>query len=82
MKGAYGWMGKVLRVNLTDRTTASEPTYHRYGERFIGGSGIGYKVMLDEVSQDTLPFDPENKIVFATGPLTGTEVPASARTLA
>ena len=37
--------------------------------------------MLDEVSQDVLPFDPKNKIVFATGPLTGTEAPASARAM-
>lgn len=81
MKEIYGWAGKVLRINLTDRTVTDEPTFPRYGERFLGGLGIGYKVMWDEVSPKIGPFDPENKLVFAVGPLTGTEAPASSRAL-
>jgi len=81
MKGEYGWSGKVLRVNLTDRSIISEPTFEKYGEKYIGGVGMGYKVMWDEVSPDVLPFDPENKMVFAASPLTGTEAPTSARAL-
>ena len=81
MKELFGWRGKVLRVNLTDRVISSEPILEKYGEKLIGGLGIGYKVMWDEVSPDVSPFDPENKIIFATGPLTGTEAPTAARVL-
>jgi len=76
----YGWAGKILKVNLTNKTITEEPTIPKY-ERFIGGSGIGYKVMWDEVPPEAGPFDPENRIVFATGPLDGTEAPGSTRTL-
>ena len=38
MKGTYGWIGKVLRVNLTDRIITSEPTFEKYGGKFIGGT--------------------------------------------
>jgi aldehyde:ferredoxin oxidoreductase len=73
-----GWTGKILRVNLSSGSITTEDTL-KYKE-FIGGMGIGYKVMWDEVPEGTHPFDPENKIIFAAGPLTGTGVPCSGRT--
>lgn len=76
----YGWAGKVLRVNLTDKTIAEETTIPQFS-KFIGGSGIGFKVMWDEVPLEAGAFDAENAIVFATGPLVGTEVPGATRTL-
>lgn len=42
---------------------------------------LGIRLMWDEVPTHVLPFDPEKKLVFATGPLTGTEAPTAARTL-
>ena len=77
----YGWMGKILRVDLTDGSVREEKTLPEYGERFIGGAGIGYKVMWDEVPATVSPFDPENKIIIAVGPLTGTEAPTSSRAI-
>lgn len=76
----YGWTGKILKVNLTNKIISEEPTVPKYSA-FIGGSGIGYKVMWDEVPAEAGPFDSENRIVFATGPLVGSEVPGATRTL-
>ena len=78
MKTDYGWAGKILRVDLTERRHWTEPTA-KYAERFIGGIGIGYKVFWDEVGAEVGAFDAENRLVFAPGPLTGTLAPASGR---
>ncbi len=73
-----GWTGKILRVNLTSGKISTEKTskYHD----FIGGMGIGYKIMFDEVPVGTKAFDPENKIIFGVGPLTGSGALMSSRT--
>ena len=76
----YGWAGKILRVDLTNKTITEELTIPKY-EKFIGGSGIGYKVMWDDVPHEADAFDSENRIVFAIGPLVGTEVPGATRTI-
>ncbi len=78
MKTDSGWTGKILRVDLTEKKWSTEPT-EKYAERFIGGIGIGYKIFWDEVDPEVGALDPENKLVFATGPLTGTLAPASGR---
>lgn len=74
----YGWTGKILRVNLTDKTVSVSPT-DPYKE-YLGGMGIANKIMYDEVPAGTDPLSPENKIVFAVGPLTATGVPLAGRT--
>lgn len=79
MKKYGGWAGKVLRVNLSDNRIWVEDTIEKYKD-FLGGTGIGYKIFWDEVSPGTKPFDPENKIVFAVGPLAGTGAPCNGRT--
>jgi len=78
MSTTYGWAGKILRVNLTNRsiTTQSVEPY----KQFVGGMGIGYKIIWDEVPLNTDPYAPEAKFVVATGPLTGSGVPCSGRT--
>ena len=73
-----GWAGKILRVNLTDRSKQIIPTLH-YSGRFVGGLGIGLKVAWDEIKPNVGPYDPENKLIFSTGPLTGTLAPGSGR---
>ena len=70
--------GKILRVNLTDKTVSVSPT-DPYKE-YLGGMGIANKIMYDEVPAGTDPLSPENKIVFAVGPLTATGVPLAGRT--
>ncbi|UMZ72902.1 aldehyde ferredoxin oxidoreductase [Natranaerofaba carboxydovora] len=73
-----GWTGKILRVNLTDRTVTEEST-EKYKD-YLGGMGIGYKVLWDEVPADVEAFDEENKLVFGVGPLTGSGTICSGRT--
>ena len=78
--GNYGgWAGKILRVDLSTGRIWTEDTIERYKD-YLGGTGIGYKVMWDEVPAGTMPYDPENRIIFAVGPLAGTGAPCSGRT--
>lgn len=74
-----GWAGKVLRVDLSAGRISTEDTIEKYKEH-LGGTGIGYRVLWDEVPAGTTAFDPSNKIVFGVGPLAGTGAPCNGRT--
>ncbi|MFA6009609.1 MAG: aldehyde ferredoxin oxidoreductase [Desulfobacteraceae bacterium] len=74
-----GWAGKVLRVDLSTGKISTEDTIEKYKD-VIGGTGIGYQVLWDEVPAGTKAFDPANKIIFGTGPLAGTGAPCNGRT--
>lgn len=74
----YGWVGKILRVDLTEGKSVEVPTAD-YVPKFIGGRGLGAKIFWDEVPPEVGAFDPENILVFATGPLQGTLSPTSGR---
>lgn len=74
-----GWAGKILRINLTSGAVSTEDSAP-YQKAYVGGMGIGYKIIFDEVPMETKALDPESKIVFAVGPLTGSGVPCSGRT--
>ncbi|MFH1929459.1 MAG: aldehyde ferredoxin oxidoreductase N-terminal domain-containing protein [Chloroflexota bacterium] len=78
MPKTYGWIGKILRVDLTIAARETLNTA-RYTDRFIGGRGLAAKTYWDEVPADCGAFDPENKLIFMTGPLTGTTAPSSGR---
>lgn len=69
MSQQYGYSGKILKVDLSSRRSEAVPTSD-YAD-FIGGRGIAVKVHWDEVPASTRAFDPENRLVFITGPLTG-----------
>ena len=71
-----GWTGKVLRVDLTTGIITKEDTA-KY-KPYLGGTGLAYKVLWDEVPPGTKAWDPENRIIFGIGPLTGTGDPLSA----
>ena len=74
-----GWAGKVLHVDLSTGRSWTEDTVEKYKD-YLGGTGIGYKVMWDEVSAGTKPHDPDNRLIFAVGPLAGTGAPCNGRT--
>ena len=74
-----GYTGKVLRVSLTDQTFKEEPLPVEVAMDFIGGSGFAVKYLYDEVPPDCDPLGPENKLIYAPGPLTGTTVPCASR---
>lgn len=75
----YGWIGEILRVNLSADKTVTQKLDENVAKNFLGGRGLGVKVLYDELKPKTNPFSPENKIIFATGPVTGTRAPTSGR---
>ena len=72
-----GWTGKLLRVNLSTGTTAVESSEKYF--KYIGGKGMANRIMYEEVPAGTDPIAPENKVVFAIGPNTGSGAPCSGR---
>jgi len=74
-----GYTGKILRINLTDQTAKKEKLPLKVAKDFIGGAGFGVKFLFDEVKAGTDPLSPENKLIFAPGPFTGTTVPCASR---
>lgn len=74
-----GWMGKILRVNLDDNSIAKEDLNYSLAKEYIGGRGYASRLLYDEIDPSVDPFSPGNKIIFATGPLTGTIASASSR---
>ena len=65
-----GYAGKILRIDLSSGSITYAYTAD-YSERFIGGRGIATKIYWDEVSPEVGAFDPENSLIFATGPCAG-----------
>ncbi len=69
---SYGIKGKTLRVNLSRGEIKEENLSEKYLLRYIGGDGLGARILYDEVPPGTGPLDPENRLIFAAGPLVGT----------
>ncbi len=74
-----GWTGTLLRVDLTAGRVTREPVDARDAARFAGGRGIAAKILSDEVDPRVDALGPANKLIFATGPLTGTNASCGAR---
>jgi len=74
-----GWTGRIAEVDLA----SSDVRFLQHDEdtrlRFIGGRGLGAKIVYDSVKPGTDPLGPGNVLVFAVGPLTGTAAPTSGR---
>ncbi|NVM36722.1 MAG: aldehyde:ferredoxin oxidoreductase, partial [Candidatus Lokiarchaeota archaeon] len=75
----YGYMGKILRVDLTNGKITEEFPDDETLKLYLGGSGIATKYMIDEIPKGIDPLGPENKLIFMTGPLTGTPSPSTGR---
>lgn len=74
-----GYVGKLLRVNLTERKTTVESLDLNEAKKFIGGRGLGTKILIDEIDPNVDALSPDNKLLFMTGPLTGTPTPTGGR---
>ena len=72
-------MGKILRVNLTDGQITEEFPDEETLKMYLGGSGLATKYLIDEVPKGIDPLGSENKLIFMTGPLTGTPSPSTGR---
>ncbi len=74
-----GFMGKILRVDLTEGKLWDEAFSEDVTRKYIGGVGLATRYLYDEVPQGAEPLGPENKLIFMTGPLTGTASASAAR---
>ncbi|MEM2366923.1 MAG: aldehyde ferredoxin oxidoreductase family protein [Candidatus Bathyarchaeia archaeon] len=68
----YGYAGRILHVDLTTGKTRTEPLNEDYAKKYIGGIGLGMRLWLDNSKAGVDPFSPENPLVLATGPTSGT----------
>ena len=73
------WTGKILRVDLAAGTCISEATNMEWAHDYMGQRGLATKYLVEETDPKVDPFSPDNKMIFATGPLTGTIAPTSGR---
>ncbi|NCF35786.1 MAG: aldehyde ferredoxin oxidoreductase [Gammaproteobacteria bacterium] len=73
------WQKQILRVNLTNGSIAIEPLKMEWADAYLGSRGLGSKYLYEEMDPAVDALSAENKIVFATGPLTGTMASTSGR---
>ncbi|NQV43363.1 MAG: aldehyde ferredoxin oxidoreductase, partial [Rhodospirillales bacterium] len=73
------WQGKILRVDLTKGACVSEPLNMEWAEQFVGQRGLATKYLMEEIDPKVDPLSPDNKLIFATGPLTGTGASTGGR---
>ncbi len=68
----FGWIGTLLRINLSDGSISMEDIDKQDAKMYLGARGLGSKILADEVDPKVEPFSEDNKLIFMTGPLTGT----------
>ncbi|MFA6035100.1 MAG: aldehyde ferredoxin oxidoreductase family protein, partial [Myxococcota bacterium] len=76
---AGGYMGKVLKVDLTTGKFETTDTIQKDYAKYLGGKGLATRMLYDMTKPGMDPFSPEMPIIFSTGPVTGTSVPQSNR---
>jgi aldehyde:ferredoxin oxidoreductase len=77
----YGYMGKILRVNLSKRSISKDILSETDAKKYLGGRGIAAKILFNELEPGIDPLGPENKLVYAAGPLAATGIPLNSRWL-
>ncbi len=76
---AFGYTGKILRVDLTNRKIDTETRDDAFYRTYVGGRGMVGYYLLSELARGVEPLSPENVLVFAAGPLTGAAVSGQGR---
>ncbi|HUK49433.1 MAG TPA: aldehyde ferredoxin oxidoreductase N-terminal domain-containing protein, partial [Terriglobales bacterium] len=79
MKSIPGYAGRILRADLTTEKLVSQEFTKELALTFLGGSGLGTKILWDEVSPEIEPFSPDNELILAVGPLSATIYPTAGR---
>lgn len=75
----YGFMGKILRVDLAEKRIQEEVIQEEWARKFMGGAGMATKYLYEEVPKGTDPLGPQNLLIFMAGPLTGTASASASR---
>jgi len=73
------WNRKIRRVNLTAGTCTAEPLNMKWADEYLGSRGLGTKYLYEETDPKVDPLSPDNKMIMATGPLTGTMASTGGR---
>ena len=76
------WQNKVLRINLSLARCTTEPLNQDWAQAYLGQRGLGTRYLVEEVAATVDPMSPDNKLIFANGPLTGTPAPTGGRSSA
>ena len=74
-----GMNGKILRVDLTTGQAQAEELDSKDIEKFLGGRGLGAVLLFRELQPGTEPLSPQNKLIFSSGPLTGTSLSGTSK---
>src|SRR4030042_3327660 len=74
-----GICGKLLEIDLTSGKTKNTTISHEMVEKYLGGRGLGARLLFDLLPAKTDPLSPENVLIFLTGPLTGSMVTGSSK---
>jgi aldehyde:ferredoxin oxidoreductase len=74
-----GWTRKILRVDLSNGSCKSEPLNMEWAKQYLGQRGLATKYFVEEVDPKVDPLSPANKMIMATGPLTGTMASTGGR---
>jgi len=74
-----GYAGKILRIDLTKHSVKEEPISEALARNYLGGAGFAIKLLYDELAPGTPALGPENKLIFAVGPLTATGASCASR---
>jgi len=74
-----GFMGKLLRVDLTGKKVSPEDLHEEWAGKFLGGAGLATRYLYAEVPRGVDSLGPENRLIFMTGPLTGTASASASR---
>ncbi len=75
----YGWMGTILRVDLSSGEIEKEPLSDRLRLNYVGGRGINSRILYDSVGPDVDALSPANTLIFGTGTVVGTVAPSAGR---
>lgn len=73
------WHGRILRVNLTQRSAVGEAMNMAWADRYLGQRGLATRYLVEEVDPKVDPLAPQNKLILAAGPLTGTGASTGGR---
>jgi len=71
----FGYAGRILRINLSSGRVRTEPLREEFAKKYIGGIGLGMRLLIDNSKAGVDPLSPENPLILTTGPLSGTIAP-------
>jgi aldehyde:ferredoxin oxidoreductase len=76
-KKLLAYAGRILRIDLSTGKAETEPLKEEMAKQYIGGIGLGIRLLMENSKPGTEPFSPDNPLIFATGPLSGTMGPTA-----